>query len=335
VQPGEFIKEDTPVITLVQMDPLKVITAAQEKFAGVIQPGMPIQFTVESYPNEMFRGRIVSVSPAVDQSTRTFTVEAELPNPDHRLKPGFFAKGAILTRVDSSVIAAPEDAISTLRRRVDRVHRRQWNNSSPERDDWRPQGNLVEIVDGLHGDETLATSNLNQLLRRRGSHCAPEHAMIISRVSVRAPCLRDHDLGGDHRRWLVFISSARSRSDAEDRRADRQRAGAAAWRSAEEVETQLTKPLEEAVNTINGIDELRASSDPGRANLNISFVLERDIESATQDVRDKIGAAARYFPKDTLPPVITKADPDAAPCSRSSSPDRGRRKSSRPSSTSR
>src|SRR4029450_12168902 len=83
--------------------------------------------------------------------------------------------------------------------------------------------------------------------------------------------------------------------------------------SAEEVETQLTKPLEEAVNTINGIDELRASSDPGRANLNISFVLDRDIESATQDVRDKIGAAARYFPKDTLPPVITKADPDAAP----------------------
>ena len=83
--------------------------------------------------------------------------------------------------------------------------------------------------------------------------------------------------------------------------------------SAEEIETQLTKPLEEAVNTINGIDELRASSDPGRANLNISFVLERDIESATQDVRDKIGAAARNFPRDTLPPVITKADPDAAP----------------------
>jgi hydrophobic/amphiphilic exporter-1 (mainly G- bacteria), HAE1 family len=83
--------------------------------------------------------------------------------------------------------------------------------------------------------------------------------------------------------------------------------------SAEEIETQLTKPLEEAVNTINGIDELRANSDPGRANLNISFVLERDIESATQDVRDKIGAAARNFPKDTLPPVITKADPDAAP----------------------
>jgi len=163
VQPGEFIKEDTPVITLVQMDPLKVSTAAQEKFAGVIQPGMPIQFSVESYPNDMFRGRIVSVSPAVDQSTRTFAVEAELPNPDRRLKPGFFAKGAILTRVDSNVIAAPEDAISTLAGVstvfiVDNGKIRPQNVTTGAH-----KGNLVEIVDGLHGDETLATSNLNQL----------------------------------------------------------------------------------------------------------------------------------------------------------------------------
>ena len=163
VQPGEFIKEDTPVITLVQMDPLKVITAAQEKFAGIIQPGMPIQFSVESYPNDMFRGRIVSVSPAVDQSTRTFAVEAELPNPDHRLKPGFFAKGAILTRVDSAVIAAPEDAISTLAGVstvfiVDNGTIRPQNVTIGAR-----KGNLIEIVDGLHGNETLATSNLNQL----------------------------------------------------------------------------------------------------------------------------------------------------------------------------
>jgi len=83
--------------------------------------------------------------------------------------------------------------------------------------------------------------------------------------------------------------------------------------SAEEIETTLTKPLEEAVNTINGIDELRASSDPGRAQVTITFVLERDIEAATQDVRDKVAAAVRNFPKDALPPVVTKADPDSAP----------------------
>jgi membrane fusion protein, multidrug efflux system len=163
VQPGEFIKEDTPVITLVQMDPLKVITAAQEKFAGVIQPGMSIQFRVESYPNDTFRGRIVSVSPAVDQSTRTFAVEAELPNADHRLKPGFFAKGAILTHVDANVVAAPEDAVSTLAG-VSTVYVIENGKVRPQNVTVGVhQDNLIEIVEGLHGSETVATSNLNQL----------------------------------------------------------------------------------------------------------------------------------------------------------------------------
>ena len=101
-------------VTLVVMDPLKLSTAVQEKYAGVIKPGMAVQFNVESYPNETFHGRILSVSPAVDQATRTFAVEAELPNRDHRLKPGFFAKGGILTHMDENVIAVPEDAVSTL-----------------------------------------------------------------------------------------------------------------------------------------------------------------------------------------------------------------------------
>src|SRR4030095_15945433 len=58
--------------------------------------------------------------------------------------------------------------------------------------------------------------------------------------------------------------------------------------SAEEIETQITKRIEEAVNTISGIDELRASSNQGNANVTITFTLERDIEAAVQDVRDKL-----------------------------------------------
>jgi len=163
VQPGEFIKEDTPVVTLVVMDPLKVSTAAQEKFAGVIKPGMPVEFNVASYPTEMFHGRIISVSPAVDQATRTFAVEAELPNRDHRLKPGFFAKGNILVHMDTNVIAAPEDAVSTLAGVstvfvVENGKIRTQNVAIGVH-----QGNLIEITDGLKGNETLASSNLNEL----------------------------------------------------------------------------------------------------------------------------------------------------------------------------
>ena len=83
--------------------------------------------------------------------------------------------------------------------------------------------------------------------------------------------------------------------------------------SAEEIETQITKRIEEAVNTISGIDELRASSDQGNARVTITFTLEREIESATQDVRDKLAQIVNQFPRDTRPLQITKMDPDAQP----------------------
>ena len=81
--------------------------------------------------------------------------------------------------------------------------------------------------------------------------------------------------------------------------------------SAEEIETTITKPIEAAVNTINGIDELRCSSNQGNGSCTITFTLERDIEAATQDVRDKV--ATVRFPRDTNPPVVSKFDPDSAP----------------------
>jgi RND family efflux transporter MFP subunit len=163
VQPGEFIKEDTPVITLVQMDPLKLVTAAQERYAGAIHLDMPVQFNVESFPGETFHGKIVSVSPAVDPQTRSFPIEAELPNPDYRLKPGFFTKGVILTHVDDNVMALPEQAVSTLAG-VSTVYIVEGGKVRPQQVALGVrQGALVEIVDGLAGTERLATTNLNLL----------------------------------------------------------------------------------------------------------------------------------------------------------------------------
>ena len=81
--------------------------------------------------------------------------------------------------------------------------------------------------------------------------------------------------------------------------------------SAEEIETQLTKRIEEAVNTISGIDELRATSGQGFSNVTVTFTLEREIEAATQDVRDKLATIVSQFPVDTKPLVIQKVDPDA------------------------
>jgi HAE1 family hydrophobic/amphiphilic exporter-1 len=83
--------------------------------------------------------------------------------------------------------------------------------------------------------------------------------------------------------------------------------------SAEEMETEVTKPIEEAVNTIQGIDELRATTVEGVSRVIVTFLLERDTDQATQDVRDKVAVILRRLPAGIDPPVIEKADPDAAP----------------------
>jgi len=81
--------------------------------------------------------------------------------------------------------------------------------------------------------------------------------------------------------------------------------------SAEEIETTLTLPIETAVNSIEGIDELRANSNQGNTNVNINFLLEKDMNVAVQDVRDKIGPIVNQFGRDASAPVIQKSDPDS------------------------
>ncbi|HEX6739548.1 MAG TPA: efflux RND transporter permease subunit, partial [Vicinamibacteria bacterium] len=81
----------------------------------------------------------------------------------------------------------------------------------------------------------------------------------------------------------------------------------------EEMTTQVVIPLEEALSTISGLDELSSTTTEGLARVNCQFVLEREIESAAQDVREKVAGALRNLPPQILPPIIQKADPDADP----------------------
>jgi RND family efflux transporter MFP subunit len=163
VQPGEYIRENTQVATIVQMNPLKLKTAIQEKNASVIKPGQTVEFDVEAFTNRKFQGKIAYVSPAVDQATRTFGVEALVDNADRQLKPGFFAKGVVLTRVDDNVLAVPEDAISTLAG-VSTVYVLENGKARQQQITLGARkGKLVEVTSGLTGNETLATTNLSQL----------------------------------------------------------------------------------------------------------------------------------------------------------------------------
>ncbi|HYM63007.1 MAG TPA: efflux RND transporter permease subunit [Thermoanaerobaculia bacterium] len=81
----------------------------------------------------------------------------------------------------------------------------------------------------------------------------------------------------------------------------------------EEIETDITDKLEEAVNTISGIDQLQSTSSDGQSLIVVSFELEKNLDVAAQEVRDKVNAVLGQLPKDADPPIIQKVDPDAVP----------------------
>lgn len=83
--------------------------------------------------------------------------------------------------------------------------------------------------------------------------------------------------------------------------------------SPEEIESQITKPIEEVINTTSGLDEMRSTTIEGQSQVFASFVLEKDVETAANEVREKVSTVLRNFPLGTDAPVIERFDPDATP----------------------
>ncbi|MDR0367930.1 MAG: efflux RND transporter permease subunit [Bacteroidales bacterium] len=83
--------------------------------------------------------------------------------------------------------------------------------------------------------------------------------------------------------------------------------------NADVIEKQLTEPLEQNINGIPGIRSLSSSSSQGMSRITIEFELSIDLETAANDVRDKVSRAQRYLPRDCDPPTVSKADADASP----------------------
>jgi hydrophobe/amphiphile efflux-1 (HAE1) family protein len=83
--------------------------------------------------------------------------------------------------------------------------------------------------------------------------------------------------------------------------------------SPQEVESLVTQQIEEVVNTVDGIDELRSISGQGTSVVIATFKLDRNLESAAQDIRDRVNSLGRNLPEDATPPVVQKFDNDSTP----------------------
>lgn len=93
--PGDIYSGTEPVLTVMQIDRVKISVAVSEQYFPYIKLGMPATIRVDMYPDKAFDGKITLVTPAIDAKTRTFDIEVAIPNASHELRPGMFSRTTI------------------------------------------------------------------------------------------------------------------------------------------------------------------------------------------------------------------------------------------------
>jgi RND family efflux transporter MFP subunit len=112
ISPGQYLRVQAPVMTLVKINPLRLRADVPEKLTTWVKVGQRVQISSEAFPDEVFSGTISRITPAVKEQSRSFSVEAIINNSDHRLKPGTFVQTILATSKQDAVLLIPENALS-------------------------------------------------------------------------------------------------------------------------------------------------------------------------------------------------------------------------------
>ncbi len=162
---GEFVTTSTAIITLLRTNPLKLQVTVPEKEAPFIRQGMGVSLEVDAFRDRKFSGVVSAINPLVDQASRAATIEATVENSDNSLRSGMFAAARIVREGGNTSIFVPREAVlsdqNTQSYRAfviqDGVAKLRVVQIGTE------ESGTIQIVSGINNDETVATSNLDQL----------------------------------------------------------------------------------------------------------------------------------------------------------------------------
>jgi RND family efflux transporter MFP subunit len=153
---GEYLSAGAPIATLVRVHPLRLRVAVPEREGSGVRAGHAVTLTVEGDPT-VYRGRVVRLSPIVQEQNRTLMVEAEVPNERGFLRPGSFARVEIMTEVSQPVVTVPASAVIVFAGVEKVLIVRQGKSAEVRVTTGRRLGEDVEIVEGLkRGDAVVA-----------------------------------------------------------------------------------------------------------------------------------------------------------------------------------
>jgi membrane fusion protein, multidrug efflux system len=111
VSVGEYVNAGQDLVTLVRLDPIEVDFSVPETRLGSLRTGQPVRIEVDAFPGERFGGEVVAIDPVVDSNSRSVKLRAQVANPDHRLRPGQFARVRLQSGGDRQALLVPEQAL--------------------------------------------------------------------------------------------------------------------------------------------------------------------------------------------------------------------------------
>lgn len=155
VEPGVYVRADSAIARVVDLSTLRLVLNVPETEVGGLLVGQPVEFTTAAYPDKTFTGTLKFLGAAMREASRDLVVEAEVPNPDGHLRPGFFSDARIRLR-EEKVVAVPADAlrIEGSRRKAFVVEK---DNTISERlvEVGDTRENFTEIRRGVAAGETV------------------------------------------------------------------------------------------------------------------------------------------------------------------------------------
>jgi multidrug efflux pump subunit AcrA (membrane-fusion protein) len=162
VEVGQYVREQTAVMSIATMNPLKLLTSVPEKWFPYVTPGARMELTVEAYA-DTFPCKVYRVSKAVDPQSRTFNIEALIDNSRGKLLPGLFARAILTTSKIDSVFRIPAAAVVSYYG-VQKIYAVE-NGLIQERvvKLGDRSGDFIEITEGLKAGDRIATSELARI----------------------------------------------------------------------------------------------------------------------------------------------------------------------------
>ena len=160
---GQYVRANTPLLTLVKTNPLRLRIEVPERMAPWIRNGQMVEIGIEAYENRKFQGEVWRISPMVDQSKRTFVVEARVENGNGELKPGSYARARVPTQKVERIRLIPARAVQYV---FGTNKAYVVKNDTIETRDLKLGDRFdqnVEVVEGLEEGEQVATTQLGRL----------------------------------------------------------------------------------------------------------------------------------------------------------------------------